>query len=123
MTAVDLHHAIKWGPCSDGCEPRIVYVCDHCLDLSGDHRVCAWPCPTVKAGWRAPDAEQFVIGHQVGKTWYRSLTPDGKVWCESSDREDFIDDEGLDTGPDGVPLTFQKLTHYSATSGWQEWAP
>jgi hypothetical protein len=77
----------------------------------------------LAAGWRAPDAEQFVIGHQVGKTWYRSLTPDGKVWCESSDREDFIDDEGLDTGPDGAPLTFQKLTHYSATSGWQEWAP
>jgi hypothetical protein len=77
----------------------------------------------LAAGWRAPDAEQFVIGHQVGKTWYRSLTPDGKVWCESSDREDFIDDEGLDTGPNGVPLTFQKLTHYSATSGWQEWSP
>ena len=54
-----LHRPYSWGPC-DCCTPTVSVVCDHCLDLSGDHTVCAWPCRTIAAGWRP---------HLPGESW------------------------------------------------------
>lgn len=35
------------------------------------------------------------------KIWYRALLPDGSLWCESSDKQQVLDSQGV---------TMQKLT-------------
>lgn len=48
--------------------------------------------------------------------WYRSKTPDGKVWCESSYPSDVSEDDKTFTD-----LTFEKKEVYRVTEGWVEW--
>jgi len=51
------------------------------------------------------------------KTWYRSLTADGKVWAETSDPTDpYLLNER-------EPVTFQRLDIYLTDDGWHPWTP
>lgn len=55
---------------------------------------------------------------EVFRTWYRSQTPDGNVWAESSDPADM-----LRPGPDGVELTYLVSTVHLVTTPWVVTAP
>ena len=50
------------------------------------------------------------------RTYYHSLTPDGKVWCESSDP---LEVRRM-THPT-LPLTYEKFLTYEVSDGWMEW--
>jgi hypothetical protein len=52
---------------------------------------------------------------EIFKTWYRSLTPDGGLWCESSNPAEVRE---MTTG-DGY--TFQKLDVVTVRTGWRPW--
>jgi hypothetical protein len=54
---------------------------------------------------------------EVFSVWFRSLTPDGRLWCESSDPE-----EVAEPHPDGIPLTYQKMTIRKVSEGWVPWS-
>lgn len=49
--------------------------------------------------------------------WYRSLTPDGKVWCESSDPDEVMQQSV------GMRCVFQRLEVVQTTRPWREWTP
>jgi hypothetical protein len=54
------------------------------------------------------------VSSELFSVWYRSLLPDGSVWCESSDPDEVLDSE--------TPgLTFQKKEVYKVSEGWVEW--
>lgn len=53
----------------------------------------------------------------VFSVWYRSLTPDGKVWCESSDPNDVVARSA------GKVCRFEKLTTYFVRGDWEQWQP
>lgn len=46
--------------------------------------------------------------------WYRSLTPDGKVWCESSNAAEVLERSY------GEGFTFQVLV-CTVTESWEPW--
>lgn len=48
-------------------------------------------------------------------TWYRSLTPDGKLWCESSDPQEVIERS------EGKGCTFQIHRVRLISEGWEPW--
>lgn len=49
------------------------------------------------------------------RTHYRSVTPDGEVWCESKDPQEV---RKMSEGHDCV---FEAIKFYETTDGWQEW--
>lgn len=49
-------------------------------------------------------------------TWYRSLTPDGKLWAEGSEPEEILTDKK-------PGLTFQKKETYRVSDGWKDINP
>lgn len=51
------------------------------------------------------------------RTYYRSLTPDGELWCESRDPLEVIEMS------EGQNCTFEVVRFYEVTDGWQEWNP
>lgn len=55
-----------------------------------------------------------------GRTWYRSLAPDGTLQCESSNPRDFAPGQSCHGQPN---LTFERLQQWTATDGWQPWTP
>jgi hypothetical protein len=57
------------------------------------------------------------MSEELMSVWYRSLTPDGRVWCESSDPE-----EVKQPHPKGVELTFQKMEVRKVSEGWIPWS-
>lgn len=56
-----------------------------------------------------------VEGHSV---WYRALSPDGSLWCESSSpsevRQSIRGREGY---------TLEQFTRYLITTPWEPWNP
>jgi hypothetical protein len=48
-------------------------------------------------------------------TWYRSLTPDGKVWCESRDPDE------VQRMSKGKNCTYEKYETYEVATGWEAW--
>ena len=54
------------------------------------------------------------LGEPV-RTYYRSLTPDGKLWCETRDPEEVIERS------QGMDCTFERVDVYEVTEGWQPW--
>src|SRR5690606_34033062 len=48
---------------------------------------------------------------EVIKTWYRSLKPDGSLWCESSSPQEVLEQSDSD-------CTFQKLEIIQVTGRW-----
>lgn len=50
------------------------------------------------------------------RTWYRSLTPDGKLWCESADP---LEVRRM-THPRET-LTYEKFLVYEVSDGWMPW--
>jgi hypothetical protein len=57
---------------------------------------------------------------------YRSLLPDGKVWCESRDPSDFMPPDGPGfVGPvlngQPVPLTMERCVTYEVVGSWSTW--
>lgn len=49
------------------------------------------------------------------RQYYRSLTPDGKLWCESRDPEE-VRRMSVSKG-----CTFERLDVYEITEGWKPW--
>lgn len=54
---------------------------------------------------------------QVFKTWYRSYTPDGKVWCESSDPAEVVERS------EGLGCLFERQVIELVTNPWEPWEP
>lgn len=54
---------------------------------------------------------------EVFKIWYRSLTPDGKLWCESSSPTEVAESS------EGMDCTFQRLVIEMVTNPWEPWTP
>lgn len=52
---------------------------------------------------------------RLTRSYYRSITPDGELWCESSDPEEVREMS------EGKECTFQVANVYEIDSGWQEW--
>lgn len=48
-------------------------------------------------------------------SYYRSLTPDGKLWCESKSPDEVREMS------EGVDCTFEVLHFYEVTDGWKDW--
>lgn len=53
---------------------------------------------------------------EVVKTWYRSLKPDGSLWCESSNPQEVLEQSDSD-------CAFQKLEIIQVTGQWEPWHP
>jgi hypothetical protein len=51
------------------------------------------------------------------KTWYRSLTPGGQLWCESSDPDEVARMSA------GTGCTFERLEIVTVTLPWRTWVP
>lgn len=68
----------------------------------------------------APAPLKFPLGStaQPFNVWYRSRTPDGNIWAESSDREDV-----LTRFAPGVPLTFEAMRVYLVDCPWEPFMP
>jgi len=49
------------------------------------------------------------------RTYYRSVLPDGSIWCESRDPEE------VKRMSEGRDCAFDKLDIYETTDGWEEW--
>jgi hypothetical protein len=49
------------------------------------------------------------------RTYYRSLTPDGIVWCESSNPAE------VRRRSEDKDCTFEKISFYEVTAGWEPW--
>jgi hypothetical protein len=56
---------------------------------------------------------------EIFSVWYRSLTPDGRLWCESSDPEE-VKSERHTSNVD-EPLIFQKMEIRKVSEGWVPW--
>lgn len=54
---------------------------------------------------------------EVFSTWYRSITPDMKTWCESSSPREVIERSA------GKGCTFERYTKCLVSDGWQPWSP
>jgi hypothetical protein len=54
---------------------------------------------------------------EIFKIWYRSCTPDGKVWCESSSAREVVE---MSEGDD---VTFHRLVITKVTGAWEPWDP
>jgi hypothetical protein len=61
------------------------------------------------------DEEKIPAG-DVFNVWYRSLTPDGKVWCESRDPKEVV------VMSAGKGCRFEKLTTYIVHGDWEPWS-
>ena len=53
---------------------------------------------------------------QIVRTYYKSLTPNGNMWCESRDP----DEVRRHTHPT-EKLTYEKFEIYEISDGWQTW--
>jgi hypothetical protein len=52
------------------------------------------------------------------RTYYRSRTPDGMIWCESRDP-----DEVRRMRHPVLPVTLERMDVYEFTPGWRTWSP
>jgi len=52
---------------------------------------------------------------ELHSAWYRSITPDGKLWCESSDPKEVI------KRSKGKECTFQIFRIRLVSDGWEPW--
>lgn len=52
---------------------------------------------------------------EVFSTWYRSITPDQKTWCESSNAREVVERSA------GKDCTFESFTKVLVSNGWQPW--
>lgn len=52
---------------------------------------------------------------EVFSVWYRSVTPDGKVWCESRDPDEVVE------ASEGKDCTFWQFPTFTVRAGWQPW--
>ncbi len=50
-------------------------------------------------------------------THYRSIRPDGTMWCESKNPREVIE------SAEGEGWQFERLDYYRVTAGWQPWTP
>lgn len=53
----------------------------------------------------------------ITRCYYRSLTPDNEVWCESRNPEEVIEQSI------GRACVFEKIKYYEDTNGWETWNP
>lgn len=69
----------------------------------------------------------LAVAEQVGgepkvlwqtRTWYRSVLPDGTVWCETSDPAEVVDRSGGHAG-----MRYQKHETFEVSAGWRPWKP
>lgn len=63
------------------------------------------------AGWHNRDAED----RKLVRTYYRSITPDRKVWCESKNPAEVM---AMSEGKDCI---FEVMRVYETTDDWEEW--
>jgi hypothetical protein len=54
---------------------------------------------------------------RVVSRWYRSLLPDGSLWCETSDPDECV------RMSEGRECTFQVLEVVQIDRPWREWVP
>jgi len=52
----------------------------------------------------------------IHSIWYRSLTPDGKLWCESSNLDEVL---RMSVGKN---CTYQRQINELVTHPWEEWS-
>lgn len=64
----------------------------------------------IADGWTKPTGEPV-------RTYYRSLTPDGKLWCESRDPDEVVQRS------EGEGITFERSDVWMVTQGWKHWNP
>lgn len=50
---------------------------------------------------------------ELVRTYYRSITPDGTLWCESRDLREVIERS------EGLNCTFETMRVYETTDGWE----
>ncbi len=60
----------------------------------------------------------FGGGAAEGHAWYRSLAPDGSLWCETSSP-----DEAAQSVDGLAGYTLQKLPTFTVRTPWQPWQP
>lgn len=61
---------------------------------------------------------------EEGRTWYRALSGDGKLWCETSDpREVAQSVEDVEAVQDGQGYTLERLRCYIVRTPWEPWTP
>jgi len=83
-------------------------ICEESLE---DHMDPVWPGRCVKAA-----AAPHLLGSgRLVSTYYRSLTLDGSVWCESHNPDE------VRKMSEGVDCIFEVIHHYEQTDGWQKW--
>lgn len=86
------------------------------------HRISRHELEAARAGAAAGAHAMFAAirkaasDRKLVRSWYRSVTPDGTLWCEASDPHEVLDR----TNPD-EPLAYQRYDVYEITAGWQPW--
>jgi hypothetical protein len=61
-------------------------------------------------------APHLVGERKLVRTYYRSVTADGELWCESKDPQE------VRQMSEGKDCAFEVIHYYETTDGWQEWA-
>lgn len=80
---------------------------------------------TSKSGQvlKGEDGTAYQI-QSVGRTWYRAVGANGKIWSESSDPTKVSEATSSHrAGDEWHPFTFQRLERYVVTASWEEWNP
>lgn len=55
------------------------------------------------------------------RTYYRSMTAAGSIWCESRDPREVLSQTSLGEARGKGPFTYQRLDVYETTHGWKMW--
>lgn len=77
----------------------------------------------LRAGWSDPVALVRALrltdaGVEDKLVWYRALSPDGELWCESSDPQEVAKSVAGRKG-----YTLQRLPSYLVRTPWEPWQP
>lgn len=59
----------------------------------------------------------------IVRTYYRSVTADGVLWCESWDPDEVVRRSSLELATAEGPMTYQRFDVYERGSGWLSWTP